>query len=309
MRILIAEVDLPLCDFLKDSLECERHQVDISHRGDDACRKIGEIEYEMFIFELDLPAMDGLSLLKRARITRPSLPMLVLTARKDIEDRVRCLDAGADDYVTKPFSFLELSARIRALLRRSHLPSDSVLKVGDLRLDRVEHRVERAGKRIDLTSKEYALLDYLMCNAGRRVTRDMIIEHVWNFDLPTGTTNVVDVYIMRKIVERSLRQAGVDLGTVAEASNGAEALTVLKENEVDLILCDINMPVMDGIEFVRRLQSVEQAKGVPVVMITTEGSESHVVQALSAGARGYIRKPFTAEQVKEHVLPVLGRKS
>ena len=120
---------------------------------------------------------------------------------------------------------------------------------------------------------------------------------------------VDDSSVMRKIVERSLRQAGIDLGAVAEASNGAEALTVLAENTVDLILCDINMPVMDGIEFVRQLQSVEQAKGIPVVMITTEGSESHVVQALSAGARGYIRKPFTAEQVKEHVLPVLGRKA
>ena len=116
---------------------------------------------------------------------------------------------------------------------------------------------------------------------------------------------VDDSSVMRKIVERSLRQAGIDLVAVCEASNGAEALEVLSENSVDLILCDINMPVMDGIEFVRRVQSLDQAKEVPVVMITTEGSESHVVQALSAGARGYIRKPFTPDQVKEHVLPVL----
>lgn len=114
---------------------------------------------------------------------------------------------------------------------------------------------------------------------------------------------------MRKIVERSLRQAGIELEKVVEASNGAEALTALHNNEVDLILCDINMPVMDGMEFVRQVPSVESAKGVPIVMITTEGSESHVVQALTAGARGYIRKPFTPEQVKEHVLPVLGRKA
>jgi two-component system chemotaxis response regulator CheY len=119
---------------------------------------------------------------------------------------------------------------------------------------------------------------------------------------------VDDSSVMRKIVERSLRQAGVELTQVLEAGNGAEALTVLVENSVDLILCDINMPVMDGIEFVRRLQSIEHGKDVPVVMITTEGNESHVVQALSAGARGYIRKPFTADQVKEHVLPVLGKK-
>ncbi|HUB03232.1 MAG TPA: response regulator [Terriglobales bacterium] len=120
---------------------------------------------------------------------------------------------------------------------------------------------------------------------------------------------VDDSSVMRKIVERSLRQAGVELETVLEASNGAEALTIVGQNGVDLILCDINMPIMDGLEFVRSLGSVENAKGVPVVMITTEGSETHVVQALSAGARGYIRKPFTPEQVKEHVLPVLGKRS
>jgi two-component system chemotaxis response regulator CheY len=118
-----------------------------------------------------------------------------------------------------------------------------------------------------------------------------------------------DSSVMRKIVERSLRQAGIDLNHVFEAGNGAEGLTVLKENRVDLILCDINMPVMDGLEFIKQLPGVANAKDVPVVMITTEGSESHVVQALSCGARGYIRKPFTPEQVKEHVVPVLAGKS
>ena len=118
-----------------------------------------------------------------------------------------------------------------------------------------------------------------------------------------------DSSVMRKIVERSLRQAGVDLEKVSEASNGAEALAVLESAPVDVILCDINMPVMDGQEFVRKVATMESAKGIPIVMITTEGSESHVVDALSAGARGYIRKPFTPDQVKEHVLPLLGRKS
>jgi two-component system, chemotaxis family, chemotaxis protein CheY len=120
---------------------------------------------------------------------------------------------------------------------------------------------------------------------------------------------VDDSSVMRKIVERSLRQAGINLTQVYEAGNGAEALAVLQENQVDLILCDINMPIMDGLEFVKNLAGVANAKGVPVVMITTEGSESHVVQALSCGARGYIRKPFTADQVKEHVLPVLAVKT
>lgn len=114
-----------------------------------------------------------------------------------------------------------------------------------------------------------------------------------------------DSSVMRKIVERSLRQAGLELSEVKEAGNGAEALAVLATSQVELILCDINMPVMDGIEFVRRLKGVANAEGVPVVMITTEAGETHVVDALSAGARGYIRKPFTPDQVREHVLPLV----
>jgi two-component system chemotaxis response regulator CheY len=119
---------------------------------------------------------------------------------------------------------------------------------------------------------------------------------------------VDDSSVMRKIVERSLRQAGLSMAQVFEASDGAEALAIVQSNKLDIILCDINMPVMDGLEFVKQLAGVENAKGVPVVMITTEGSEGHVVQALSAGARGYLRKPFTSDQVKEHVLPVLAGK-
>jgi two-component system chemotaxis response regulator CheY len=120
---------------------------------------------------------------------------------------------------------------------------------------------------------------------------------------------VDDSSVMRKIVERSLRQAGIALTKVLEAGNGAEGLSALADNKVDLILCDINMPVMDGLEFVKSLVNVPNAKGVPVVMITTEGSEAHVVQALSNGARGYIRKPFTPDQVKEQVIPILAGKS
>jgi len=116
---------------------------------------------------------------------------------------------------------------------------------------------------------------------------------------------VDDSSVMRKIVERSLRQAGIDLSLVVEAGNGADALNLLKEQAVDLILSDINMPVMDGLEFVRQLQQQKIAANVPVVMITTEGSESNVMQALSSGARGYIRKPFTPEEVRDHILPLL----
>jgi two-component system chemotaxis response regulator CheY len=118
---------------------------------------------------------------------------------------------------------------------------------------------------------------------------------------------VDDSTVMRKIVERALRQAGIRLAEVFEAGNGSEALDLLRQHAVDLILSDINMPVMDGLEFVRQLASLEQARDIPVLMITTEGSESHVVQAITCGARGYIRKPFTPDQVKEHVMPLLGR--
>ena len=116
---------------------------------------------------------------------------------------------------------------------------------------------------------------------------------------------VDDSSVMRKIVERSLRQAGIEFTSVLEAGNGSDALEILREKPVDLVLSDINMPVMDGLKFVEKLQELPQAKGIPVVMITTEASESHVVKALSCGARGYIRKPFTPDEVKEHVLPVL----
>jgi two-component system chemotaxis response regulator CheY len=118
---------------------------------------------------------------------------------------------------------------------------------------------------------------------------------------------VDDSSVMRKIVQRSIRQAGIEVETVLEAGNGAEALMVIGKEPVDLVLCDINMPVMDGLEFVKTLATMETGKNIPVVMITTEGSESHVVEALSAGAKGYIRKPFTPDQVKEHVLPVVGK--
>jgi two-component system, chemotaxis family, chemotaxis protein CheY len=127
--------------------------------------------------------------------------------------------------------------------------------------------------------------------------------------MPVKVLIVDDSSVMRKIVERSLRQAGLELTQVLEAGNGAEALALLQANSIDLILCDINMPVMDGLEFIKQLAGVENAKAVPVIMITTEGSEAHVVQALSSGARGYIRKPFTPDQVKTQVIPVLAGKS
>lgn len=194
MNILIAEDDEALSRFVRQGLEAENHAVHVFADGEQARNAVSENDYDLVVLDLNLPKLDGVSVLRHLRMKKPSLPVLVLTQRTKVEDRVQCLDMGADDYLGKPFSYSELSARIRALVRRSHLPSESILTVGDLKLDRVERRVERAGRRIELTTKEFSLLEYLMRNAGRRVTRSMIIEHVWNLTFDT-TTNVVDVYI------------------------------------------------------------------------------------------------------------------
>ena len=194
MRILIAEDDAALAKFVRQGLETEHYEVDVYSDGEQAQVAANELDYDLVVLDLNLPKVDGVSILRHLRLKKPTMPVLVLTQRTRVEDRVQCLDTGADDYLAKPFSYSELSARIRALLRRSHLPSEAVFVIDDLKLDRVEHRVERAGRRIELTTKEFALLEYLMRNTGRRVTRAMIIEHVWNLTFDT-TTNVVDVYI------------------------------------------------------------------------------------------------------------------
>jgi len=194
MRILIAEDDEALAKFVRQGLENEFYTVDVFADGEQARAAALEFEYDLVVLDLSLPKLDGISVLRHLRQKKPSLPVLILTQRTRVEDRVQCLDGGADDYLAKPFSFGELSARIRALIRRSHLPSESVLTIADLKLDRVHHIVERSGRRIDLTGKEFSLLEYLMLNVSRSVTRSMIIEHVWNLTFDT-TTNVVDVYI------------------------------------------------------------------------------------------------------------------
>ena len=208
MRILIAEDDATLASFVRKGLEAEQYAVDVFSDGEQARAILLQVDYDLVILDLNLPTLDGIAILRQLRLKKPSLPVLVLSQRSRIEDRVQSLDMGADDYLAKPFSFSELSARIRSLTRRRHLPSSLVFQVDDLMLDRLEHRVERAGCRIDLTAKEFALLEYLMRNAGRRVTRAMIIEHVWNLTFDT-TTNVVDVYInylRRKIDDGHLKK-------------------------------------------------------------------------------------------------------
>lgn len=193
MRILVVEDDVPLAKFIGKGLEEEHYAVDIVHDGEQARVLACESEYDLVILDLNLPKLDGIAVLQHLR-DRKRLPVLILTGKTRLEDRIHALDAGADDCLLKPFSFAELSARVRALLRRGGSALQLKLTVGDLELDRVQRTVARGGKRIELTSKEFALLEYLMRNAGRRVTRTMIIEHVWNLKFDTGT-NVVDVYV------------------------------------------------------------------------------------------------------------------
>lgn len=202
MRILIAEDDGPLAGFLRKGLEAESYAVDLAGNGEEAEELAGLYPYDVLIMDWNLPRRDGISALRGIREQKSEVPVLILTGRNRIEDRVQALDCGADDYLMKPFSFAELSARIRALMRRGRTLTETRLQVDDLILDRLEHRVERGGKAIELTSKEFALLEYLMRNAGRRITRAMIIEHVWSISFDTST-NVVDVYInyLRKKID------------------------------------------------------------------------------------------------------------
>lgn len=221
MRILVVEDDRAVAGFLKEGLESDQYAVDLAQDGEQAQSRVDEANFDLVILDLVLPKLDGFHVLNHIRAQKPLLPVLVLSGRARVEDRVKGLDLGADDYLTKPFSFSELSARVRALLRRSPNPVDIVLRVEDLELDRCERVVRRAGRRIDLTPREFALLEYLMRNAGRCVTRAMIIEHVWNFCSDT-MANVVEVYVnyLRKKIDEgferklihTVRGAGYQLG-------------------------------------------------------------------------------------------------
>ncbi|MCX6616402.1 MAG: response regulator transcription factor [Acidobacteria bacterium] len=208
MRLLIAEDDRPLSTFLSKTLTSEHYAVDVAEDGEEAAFMATNYDYDLMILDLNLPRMDGVAVLKHLRDAKRSMPVLVLTERNAVEDRVRGLDVGADDYLPKPFAFAELAARVRALLRRGGRPLDAVLKVEDLELSRLEHRARRAGQPMTLTPKEFALLEYLMRNAGRPVTRAMILEHVWDISFDTES-NIVDVYInyvRKKIDTGSARQ-------------------------------------------------------------------------------------------------------
>jgi DNA-binding response OmpR family regulator len=203
MRLLIVEDDPKLADFVARGLRAERFAVDIAGDGLEGRRYLDTYQYDLLILDLMLPQLSGSELLRHVRRTRATLPVLVLTARDATEDKVEHFEAGADDYLTKPFDFAELLVRVKALMRRTPVERTDILRIADLELNRLTQQVRRAGKRIELTAKEFAVLEYLMSSVDRVFSRTMILEHVWDQSFE-GVTNIVDVYVRylrRKIDE------------------------------------------------------------------------------------------------------------
>lgn len=202
MRMLLVEDEEKVARFVARGLKAERYAVDVAADGTSGLDHVRSYTYDLIILDLNLPGISGTDLLKHIRKSHPHVPVLILTARDNIADKVRNFEEGADDYLTKPFSFAELLVRVKALLRRGPVTNSSTLRVGELELDRVVHKVKRGDKFIDLTAKEFSLLEYLMINAGRVLSRTMIVEHVWDQSFE-GLTNIVDVYVrqLRKKID------------------------------------------------------------------------------------------------------------
>ncbi|GJL48886.1 response regulator transcription factor [Candidatus Nitrospira salsa] len=208
MRILVVEDEPKVASFIRRALEEESYAVDVCADGQQGLDWAQSIDYDLIVLDLMLPGIPGLELLKQIRKGGVKAPVMILTARSEVDQRVKGLDAGADDYLTKPFAIEELLARARALLRRAGGVPSGILEVSDLVLNPVTREVTRGDQRIELTTKEYALLEYLMRNAGRVLTRPMITEHVWDLDFDTFT-NVIDVYIsyLRNKIDRGREQS------------------------------------------------------------------------------------------------------
>lgn len=206
MTILVVEDEIKITRFIKRGLEMEHYTVDVAYNGEDALEKIELNDYDLIILDIMLPKKSGIEVLKELRSKKIESPVIMLTAKDTVEDRVAGLDAGADDYLVKPFAFGELVARIRALLRREKTVKATTLQIDDLILDPSTHEVTRDGKEIKLSSKEYRLLDYMMRRPGHVCTRTMIGEHIWGYNF-TDDSNVIDVYIsyLRRKVDKGFK--------------------------------------------------------------------------------------------------------
>ena len=194
MRILVVEDEKKVSTLIARGLEEESYHVDVAHDGEKGLALAMDTQYDLVILDVMLPKRNGFDVVRALRSRRQSVPVLMLTAKTSTEDKVEGLDSGADDYLTKPFAFAELLARVRSLLRRGAHEKSTTLRLADLELDTVTHKARRAGKAIDLTVKEYALLEYFLRNKERVLTRASISEKIWEYDFDTGT-NIIDVYI------------------------------------------------------------------------------------------------------------------
>ena len=201
MRILLVEDEKKIASFIRRGLKEEHYAIDVTYNGDEGLY-LAEINfYDLIILDIMLPGKDGICICQEIRKKNIDVPILMLSARDDVKEKMLGLDSGADDYLTKPFLFGEFLARVRALMRRKRINKNTKLKVADLELDQLTHRITRAGKEIELTSTEYTLLEYLMLNANQVVTRTMISEHVWNenYDIFSNVINVYINYIRKKV--------------------------------------------------------------------------------------------------------------
>lgn len=196
MRILVVEDEKKLSSFIKQGLREEHYTADVASDGEEGLKMALAQPYDAIVLDLSLPKMDGLDVLRQLRAKSIAIPVLVLTARGTTPDKVAGLDAGADDYLTKPFVFEELAARLRSLLRRTSTEKSTLVRVQDLLLDTVSHKARRGEKDIEFTAKEYALLEYLVRNKGRVLSRSVIAQHVWSYNFFTES-NIIDVYINR----------------------------------------------------------------------------------------------------------------
>jgi len=227
MRILVIEDEKRIADFVSRGLESAGYAVDVANDGSRAIDLVHTTEYDMVILDLGLPDMDGLTVLQKIRNRKASPPVLILSARGAVDDRVKGLEGGADDYLVKPFAFVELLARVRVLLRRGQ-PTPERLQVGDLMLDCIRRKVTRGGENIELAPKEFSILEYLMRNRGRPLSRTMIVEHVWDMDYD-GLTNIVDVYIrhLRSKIDDKWPQKMIQtvrgIGYLLEAPEGSRS--------------------------------------------------------------------------------------
>jgi two-component system, OmpR family, copper resistance phosphate regulon response regulator CusR len=202
VRILVVEDDRKVASFIHEGLAREGYAVDVLHEGSHAGEQANALDYDAVVLDLMLPGRSGFQVLRDIRARKAALPILILTARDSLEERVAGLDSGADDYMVKPFALAELSARLRAVLRRG-TPRENTLRVADLEIDTVRRTVRRAGRAVELKPKEYALLEYLVRNSDRPLTKSLIIEHVWNIHFDS-VSNVVEVHInaLRNKVDR-----------------------------------------------------------------------------------------------------------